>query len=154
MLKLQDLWLGKQITAAFNVPSGRLLARRFYETTGEVMLKLALILQLAHLCGAALPLMTPLLWMNTLSETVLAAASFSESGSLRAKGSSDGDEFMAVSMAMMACCSTLLHVAFSCNSPSALLLILVVLTFFIGGSAWQAQKGEGGERELVRQRWG
>ena len=142
MLKLQDLWLGKQITAAFNVPSGRLLASRFYDNTGEVMLKLALILQLAHLCGAALPLMTPLLWMNTLSETALAAASFCQSRSWQAKGSCDGGGFTTMSMAMMACCSTLLHVAFACNRPSALLLTFVILASFIGGSALRAQKGE------------
>ena len=124
MLKLQDLWLGKQITSAFHLPSGRLLAKR-YETVEEVVLKLALILQLVVLSGAALPLMTPLLWMTTLSETAVAAASCSESDSQKWKVSNEGNANIAASMVMMACYSALWHVAFAWNSPSALLLIFL-----------------------------
>ena len=74
-LKLQDVVLGKLVAVAFSVPAGRLMTKRTYETTDDLAVKLALLLELGLLWAGVLPLVVPLLCAGVLSERVLATLS-------------------------------------------------------------------------------
>ena len=120
-LKIQDLWLSKQVITAFLLPSGRLIVGRLLETSSEVVLKLALTLQLAICFGAPLPLMGPIFWMTILNERTVAMYSFA-GNDRRTQASSDNSGIAAVSILMTVSCSALFNVAFVHSNMRALLL--------------------------------
>ena len=119
---MQDLWLAKQVMSAFMLPSGRLLAQKWYQSTAKFVLKLTLTLQLALICGALLPLLGPLLWMTVVSDTLMAAIGDIKRGLEVQQMSYQGDA--AASMIMTAMCSAAFHIAFVLDHPVALCAIL------------------------------
>ena len=67
-LKLQGFLLSKLVIAAFAMPAYRLIMYREYTDTDQIVLKVAVCLELGMLLGPCLPLMLPLLWLWVLSE--------------------------------------------------------------------------------------
>ena len=90
-LKLQDIIIAKLVTAVFLVPAVRLLSQRSYRRTDNVLVKLALLLELGMFLGAALPLIVPFLCVGISSERLLAAVAWRHRGKNFLEVSEAGD---------------------------------------------------------------
>ena len=119
VLKLQDVCTGKLLTAAFLVPTARLLTNRHETHVGSVVAKLALLLELGMLLGPSLPILVPLLCMAVLSERLLAAVAWHRQA-LKVSSQSGNVQ---VAMKITFGCSVLLHIAFASGDTLAVALL-------------------------------
>ena len=104
-LKLQEFLLNKLVATAFALPACRLRMYRDYTDTDQIVVKLAVCLELGMLLGPCLPLMLPLLCLWVLSEGLLAAVAWNKQ---RMKaGSQQGD--VRLSVIMTGICSVMFY---------------------------------------------
>ena len=120
-LKLQGVLLSKLVTAAFALPAYRLVLRRHYTDTDEMVVKVAVCLELGMLLGPCLPLALPLLCAWVLSEGLLAA--FSWKDQVMKPVSRHGDVRLAV--AITGICSFLFYACFVSENSFAIVMLLV-----------------------------
>ena len=126
-LHLQGLILSKLLTAAFSLPTARLVWGKYYELTDTVVVKLALLLELGMLLGPSLPVIIPLLSIGVLTERMLAAVSW-DAGFLQSV-SRRGDARFAIAATGM--CSLVFYGCFMFDSTPACVLLLLTCVMLL-----------------------
>ena len=76
LLRLQDLWLPKIITAGVALPAGRLVMRAHYKDSTDIASAIAVHISYALIAAGHLPLVMPLLWLGVWGITLLAVVSW------------------------------------------------------------------------------
>ena len=133
-LKLQGFLLSKLVIAACALPACRLIVCRDYKNTDQMVVKLAICLELGMLLGPCLSLTLPLLCLWVLSEGWLAAIAWNDE--VLKADSRQGDVRIAVIIA--AICSFSFHACFVSENIFATAMLLVEVTLLLRrDSSWQ-----------------